>query len=463
MGKAFIVTDLGYGDAGKGTTVDFLARQCASSLVVRHCGGAQAAHNVITPDGRHHTFAQFGSGSFVSTSRTHLSRFMLINPLNMMTEAQHLIDLGVHDIWDRTSVDSDALIITPWQVSMNRIRETHRAGNAHGSCGQGVGETQCDSLDAPNLVLRVKDITGNLTMRLRKLRDYKRGQLHLLGTESGVHFDALDSPLFSDDTLIEQLASEYRTWADKVFIINNRDFALHTHAQETIIFEGAQGVLLDEWFGFHPYTTWSTTTHENAFTLLNDIGFDGEVVRLGVMRTYTTRHGAGPLVTHDPKLEESINEMHNGCGEWQGSFRMGWLDLVAHRYACEVAGGVDGIVLTGCDWVGQDWKICNQYSDVDIFEELFEPTDSGNTRIIPGNKRDLNRQQLLAQACAQATPVLETITCIQELEEHIEKALDAPIVIRSFGPSAQEKMCTLDFADPLESTSVYERVSDGDY
>ena len=87
------------------------------------------------------------------------------------------------------------------------------------------------------------------------------------------------------------------------------------------VFEGAQGVLLDEWRGFHPYTTWSTTTFANAETLLAEAG--ETAIRLGVVRCYLTRHGPGPFVTEDPTLE--IPEPHNGTGTWQGAFRNGSL------------------------------------------------------------------------------------------------------------------------------------------
>jgi adenylosuccinate synthase len=127
--QAVIVTDLGYGDAGKETMVDYLVRQGPedeSAVVVRYNGGPQAAHNVVTADGRRHTFAQFGSGSFVPGAQTHLSRFMLINPLNMEPEAEHLQRLGVTDVWERLSVDEDAIVITPWQVAANQLRELAR-------------------------------------------------------------------------------------------------------------------------------------------------------------------------------------------------------------------------------------------------------------------------------------------------------------------------------------------------
>src|SRR5581483_6075931 len=93
--QAIFIADLGFGDAGKGTITDFLTRELAADLIVRYNGGPQAAHNVVTPDGKHHTFAQFGSGMLLPWTRTFLSRFMLINPLNMLKEEKHLREMGI--------------------------------------------------------------------------------------------------------------------------------------------------------------------------------------------------------------------------------------------------------------------------------------------------------------------------------------------------------------------------------
>ncbi|NUP38314.1 MAG: adenylosuccinate synthetase, partial [Streptomyces sp.] len=134
-----VVVDLGFGDAGKGATVDRLCRGGGVTAVVRFNGGAQAAHNVVTPDGRHHTFAQFGSGTLHGVP-THLSRFTVVDPLALAAEADHLRGLGVPDPYGLLTVDREAPLATPYHAAANRLREQARGAARHGSCGMGVGE-----------------------------------------------------------------------------------------------------------------------------------------------------------------------------------------------------------------------------------------------------------------------------------------------------------------------------------
>ncbi|HZY88526.1 MAG TPA: adenylosuccinate synthetase, partial [Gemmataceae bacterium] len=100
MRRAIITVGLGFGDEGKGATVDYLARRLEADLVVRYCGGSQAGHNVQLPDGRRHTFSQFGAGTLASASpppRTYLGPNVIIDPLALVREARHLTELGAHD------------------------------------------------------------------------------------------------------------------------------------------------------------------------------------------------------------------------------------------------------------------------------------------------------------------------------------------------------------------------------
>ena len=112
---------------------------------------------MVTADGRHHTFAQFGSGSFTPGVRTHLSRFVLVDPLAMAAEAAHLASVGVPDALDRLTVDRDALLATPYHRAANRARELARGRDRHGSCGMGIGETVRYALEHPADAPRVAD------------------------------------------------------------------------------------------------------------------------------------------------------------------------------------------------------------------------------------------------------------------------------------------------------------------
>ncbi|MCP9971471.1 adenylosuccinate synthetase [Actinomadura madurae] len=117
---------------------------------------------------------------------------------------------------------------------------------------------------------------------------------------------------------VEDCAAAFTAFAERVRIVGGAHLRRLLRGG-TVVFEGAQGVLLDEWHGFHPYTTWSATTFANAETLLAEAG--GTALRLGVLRAYATRHGPGPFVTEDPVLTADLPEPHNGTGRWQGAFR----------------------------------------------------------------------------------------------------------------------------------------------
>ena len=139
--KAIITVGLGFGDEGKGATVDYLTRSLKADLVVRYCGGAQAGHNVQLPDGRRHTFSQFGAGTLAG-ARTYLGPKMIINPATLVPEAEHLQSLGVSSPMKSLTTHPDCLLATTYHVAMNRLREFARGTNRHGSCGLGIGEAR---------------------------------------------------------------------------------------------------------------------------------------------------------------------------------------------------------------------------------------------------------------------------------------------------------------------------------
>ena len=187
------------------------------------------------------------------------------------------------------------------------------------------------------------------------------------------------------------------------------------------LLEGAQGVLLDEWRGFHPHTTWSTCTTENALALLE--GFDGAVERIGVLRSYQTRHGAGPFPTEREDLRR-IDEPHNADVGWQGRFRRGWLDLPLTRYALDCS-PVDGLALTHLDRVEPGWRACVGYEDLTV-------------PLVPAaDPHDLDHVEALGEALRQVTPILEPTP--PDLAGWVSSALGVEVVLTSRGPTAKDK------------------------
>jgi adenylosuccinate synthase len=441
-----IVADLGYGDAGKGTIVDWLCARGTQSppgaprpqarpvhAAVRFNGGAQAAHHVLARgargarggghDGQPHAFAQFGSGTFTHGTRTFLSRFMLFDPLALVAEAEHLRCLGVPDPFGLIAVDRDALLTTPYHAAVNRAREAGRR-ERHGSCGMGIGETASYALRHPRDAPRAGDMTSPRTLerKLALVRDRLTSEL-VPSPEVQAVIDGL--PPTAD------VAAVYRTVAGRVTLTGDGYLAKLLKAG-AVVFEGAQGVLLDEWRGFHPYTTWSTTTFENAETLLREAGQPGAATRLGVTRTYQTRHGPGPFPTEDPALR--VPERHNSNGRWQGPFRVGHLDELALRYASEVAGGVDEVALTHLD------SAVDHEGDLRI-SRAYDLPGRRVRRIEPGPQRDLAYQESLAGTLLNARPVYDQDERVAAADwpDVVAEILRAPVTVTSRGPAVTDK------------------------
>ena len=346
MSRALVVVDLGYGDAGKGTTVDWLVRRYggAACSVVRFNGGPQAEHNVVLPGGVRHGFSTWGSGTLAGAP-THLARHVLVNPLNAYAEAEGLRRVGVRRPFEFLSVDERCPIITPWHVGVNQVREQWRVGGRHGSCGQGVGATMEDVL--AGTALRVADLEGPPMRLLARLAEVQEAKEAVLMSEFGA--GVRDAPawaeFFPGDP--RALLEWYRGFVASVHVVRAGTAPWRA---ETVVFEGAQGVLIDQTHGDAPHNTWSDCTFRNAEDELLEADWPGDVVRLGVTRTYMVRHGPGAMPTESARLTEALlPEPHNQTNLWQGWFRRGFADFPSLQRAVACCGGVDGLVLTHAD------------------------------------------------------------------------------------------------------------------
>lgn len=342
MGKqAYLIAGLAYGDEGKGSVVDFLVRQRQAGLVVRYNGGCQAGHNVVTVEGKHHTFSQFGAGTFMPGVRTHLSRHVLINPMSMMNEASHLCSLGVENVYDRLTVEGDALVVTPFQRAVNRILEAARGDNRHGSCGVGIGETRSDHLVYGDKVIFAKDLKNPTLLKdkLKFIQGISREKVSGLEMHHSTVWDVL-----AGTAAVDWCVREYAQWPGTV--VEKDHLGVLMEQSPVTIFEGAQGVLLDEKYGEKDHNTWTDCTFGNADKLLAETQFDGEKKKIGVMRSYFTRHGAGTFKTEDRNIRFPD---HNVWGEFQGEFRFGTIDIPALQFSLEVAGPVDELAVNHLD------------------------------------------------------------------------------------------------------------------
>lgn len=409
--RALAVIGLGFGDESKGSTVDHLTRLHGAKLVIRFNGGCQAAHNVVEPGGRHHTFAQFGSGALAGAA-TYLAPGMLVEPFSMISEGTALHIKGVRYPLSNMSVHPDCVITTPYHEIVNRAKEDKLGRKRHGSCGRGIGETRCDELNG--IALRMKDLrsTSRSQPILRELKSINRFKLKALNLPDE-EFDDLSS---------EMLAAKYEGFRAEVRIQTFHEVlaSLKLAYPDTIIFEGAQGVLLDETYGFAPYNTWTDCTFKNALDLcMGEWGIP--LTKIGCLRAYSTRHGAGPFIAESDQVK--FPELHNNHSSWQGAWRQGHFDAVMARYAIDCVGGIDQLAISHLDYFNE--KDILPWGCIASYEEPY------GTNIPPCG---------LTGAGLYPAKIGTTLWSAAPIQE-IERELNMPVKYRSYGPTHNHKAC----------------------
>jgi adenylosuccinate synthase len=374
LSGAFIVVDLGFGDAGKGHLVDFLVRKNHAGVVVRYNGGAQAGHNVVTPEGFHHTFSQFGSGTFVPGVKTILSRHMVIHPGALLVEAEVLASKGVHDPLGRIKMSDQAALITPYHQVANRIRELLRSEARHGSCGVGVGEVCEDKIAYPEETIYAADLFNpkRLLEKLEQIRVRKfEFLLKLCDGKQGQAIIQDELQIFTHTKVSQIWLESLWPLLEGKIIVKDEILCNELKDSTPIIFEGAQGMLIDRNYGFAPYYSWTDSTITNARDILKEAQCEVEIETIGVVRCYAVRHGPGPLPSEEANLKTLVFD-HNQQNNWQGDVRYGWLDMPLTQYAIQNSGGVDVLAVTHLDMLPRlsTWAYGVGYHDKDLLALL---------------------------------------------------------------------------------------------
>ncbi len=421
-GRAWIVCGLGFGDEGKGALTDFLARERGVRAVVRFNGGPQAGHNVVDPEGRWHCFAQFGAGTFVPGCRTLLAPGMLVELENLAAEAAVLRAKGVADAAERLQIDPHCALITPMHKMIGQMREVARGRGAVGTCGLGVGQAVRDRARGSGVSLGdlLTARGGDLLERIAAEREAEAAEIARL--HPSLELEAIRAH-FRRRCRPALLLRRYREVCERLGLrIAPVAPALRATLESgNVVFEGAQGALLDPESGLAPFVTRTPTTCAPALTLLADAtrgrrdGPTPVATRLGLLRAYGHRHGPGPFPTEDARFRGRFADPYNPANRWQGLFRVGRLDRVTLRYGITLNGGVDRLAVSGLDRLSglREIRVCASYEyrgDFAGLDEIFDwdRLEPGRARVTglrrPGNSGDAEGGAL-ARALRRCRPL----------------------------------------------------------
>ncbi len=293
-----------FGDEGKGLFTDCLSSLSPNSMVVRFSGGHQAGHTVVT-DKTRHVFSNFGSGTLRNIP-TYWSKYCTVEPLGLIKELNILKIKGVNPT---LYIDESCPITTPYDIAHNRYLETK---NNHGSCGVGVGATV--EREERFYSLRFIDLFYPKII-LEKL--YNIATYYNLKNIEIKHFVETCKLITESDNI------------KRISCLPKAD---------SYIFEGSQGLLLDQNFGFFPNVTRANTGHKNAIQILKNnhvnINNDSYFNIFYVIRAYQTRHGNGFMTNLDIPHNIRENPLEtNVTNKYQGNFRKSLLDLSLVEYA----------------------------------------------------------------------------------------------------------------------------------
>ena len=415
-----LLLGLQWGDEGKGKIVDVLTSNY--NIIARFQGGPNAGHTLVF-NGRKHVLHTIPSGIFHDEATNLVGNGVVIDPVIFKKELDKLEEQGV-DYRKSLLISRKAHIILPTHRLLDAASEAAKGKAKIGSTLKGIGPTYMDKTGRNGI--RVGDLElSDWKTRYRNLADKHESMISFYNVDIEYDLADLETEFFEAIKVLKSLkfidSEEYIYQAQK--------------SGKTILAEGAQGSLLDIDFGTYPFVTSSNTTAAGACTGLgvspNKIG---EV--FGIFKAYTTRVGSGPFPTElFDEDGETMGRVGNEFGATTGrSRRCGWLDLVALKYACQVNGVTQLMMMKGDVLSGfKTLKVCTSY--IYKGEEIQH---------LPYNIEPENVEPIYSEFSGWAEDLTEMSEASQlpkalnEYIEFLEKELEIPITIVSVGPDRKQ-------------------------
>ena len=337
-----------WGDEGKGKIVDWLSNR--SDVVVRFQGGHNAGHTLVI-DGVTYKLSLLPSGIVRGGKLSIIGNGVVIDPWALAKEIKYITDLGIKVSPDSLMIAENATLILPLHQRLDSLRESASGDNKIGTTKRGIGPAYEDKVGRRSI--RVADLANKKTLvsKVNKLVDHHNIILRGMG----------EKELKSEEVLKELILVSGGILPYKARISSVLSEA--RKAGKRILFEGAQGVMLDNDHGTYPYVTSSNTISPTA---LSGVGQNLKALNfvLGITKAYTTRVGEGPFPTEqENEIGEELGKKGHEFGTNTGrKRRCGWIDAVMVKHAIET-GGIDGIALTKLDVLDgfETIKICTGY------------------------------------------------------------------------------------------------------
>ena len=415
-----LLLGLQWGDEGKGKIVDVLTKNY--NVIARFQGGPNAGHTLVF-NGQKHVLHTIPSGIFHDKAINLVGNGVVIDPVIFKKELDKLTDQGI-DYIKKLVISRKAHLILPTHRLLDAASEASKGKAKIGSTLKGIGPTYMDKTGRNGI--RVGDIElSNWKEKYRALANKHEAMISFYNVDIQYDLDELESEFFEAVKLLKTLK-----------FIDSEEYIHQTlKSGKSILAEGAQGSLLDIDFGTYPFVTSSNTTAAGACTGLGVApGKIGDV--FGIFKAYTTRVGSGPFPT---ELFDEDGEAMSRVGQEFGATtgrprRCGWLDLVALKYACQVNGVTQLMMMKGDVLSGfKTLKVCTSYKYKG--EEITH---------LPYNIEPENVQPVYTDFKGWKEDLTEMTDASQfpkELNDYIdflEKELEIPIKIVSVGPDRKQ-------------------------